>query len=271
VLSRLFALVVLLALIGGGLYYWKLEGRGLATPEALGEVAPGLRDSATTGAVKGAFRLNRHLKPYSIHVETEEGVVTLRGAVAREELRDLAGRVAAAVPGVTQVVNHLRVVPEAAPTPGGNDRSLGESLDDEALEVQVRLALSLNSELAGTDIEVSAFRREVTLAGRVATETQRLVAVRVARDTPGVSSVSDRLELAGAERTGGRAAVERALADNPNLAGYAIEVKEGAGGLVLVGRVRTGAEKDLAGLLARNATRKPVENRLEIVPAERQN
>jgi osmotically-inducible protein OsmY len=270
-LSRLFALVVLLALIGGGLYYWKLEGRGLLPPEALGEVAPGLRDSATTGAVKGAFRLNRHLKPHRIGVKTEEGVVTLRGEVPREELRDLAGDVAAAVPSVRQVVNHVRVAPETAPAPAASERTLGESLDDETLELRVRLAFSLNRDLEGTDIQVSAFRREIVLAGRVATEAQQRLAVRIARDTPGVVSVTDRLLSMGGAKAGGPADVERALAENRHLTGYAIEVKEETGRLVLAGRVGTGAEKDLAELLARNATQLQIENRLEIVPAESQN
>jgi osmotically-inducible protein OsmY len=267
----LLALLVLVALIGGGLYYWKLEGRGLLPPEALGEVAPGRRDGATTGAVKGAFRLNRHLKPHRIGVKTEEGVVTLRGEVPREELRELAGDVAAAVPSVRQVVNHVRVAPEAAPAPAASERTLGESLDDETLEVRVRLAFSLNRELEGTDIQVSAFRREVVLAGRVTTEAQQRLAVRVARDTPGVVSVADRLVPLRGGKGGGPADVERALAENRHLAGYAIEAKEEAGRLVLVGRVRTGAEKDLAELLARNATRLTVESRLEIVPAKPQN
>jgi osmotically-inducible protein OsmY len=268
---RFLAFVVLLVLIGGGLYYWKFEGRGLMPPEALGEVAPGLRDGATTGAVKGAFRLNRHLKPHRIDVSTEEGVVTLRGELPREELRELAGDVAAAVPSVLQVVNHVRVSADAAPAPATNERTLGESLDDEALKVQVRLALSLNRELEGTDIQVSAFRREVVLAGRVATEAQRRLAVRIARDTPGVASVADRLVPMGGGEDGGPSAVERALSENRNLAGYAINVEEEAGRLVLVGRVRTGAEKDLAELLARNVTQLPVESRLEIVSAEPQN
>jgi osmotically-inducible protein OsmY len=267
-LSRLFALVVLLALIGGGLYYWKLEGRGLFSSEALGEMAPGLRDGATTGAVRGAFRLNRHLKPHGIDVTTEEGVVTLRGEVPREELRELAGDVAAAVPSVRQVVNHVRVDSEASAAPAPNERTLGESLDDETLEVRVRLAFSLNRELEGTDIQVSAFRREIVLAGRVATEAQQRLAVRIARDTPGVASVTDHLVPLGGGKDGGPADVERALAENRHLAGYAIEVKDEAGRLVLMGRVRTGAEKDLAELLARNATQLSVESRLEIVPAE---
>jgi len=270
-LSRLFALVVLFALIGGGLYYWKLEGRGLLPPEALGEVVPGLRDGATTGAVRGAFKLNRHLKPHRIDVETEAGVVTLRGEVPREELRELAGDVAAAVPTVQQVVNHVRVDSEASAAPAPNERTLGESLDDETLEIRVRLAFSLNRELEGTDIEVSAFRREIVLAGRVATEAQQRLAVRIARDTPGVVSVTDRLAPMGGAKAGGPAAVERALVENRNLAGYAIEVREEAGRLVLVGRVGTGAEKDLAELLARNVTQLSVESRLEIVPAEPQN
>ena len=268
---RFLAFVVLLALVGGGLYYWKAGDQRVRPPESLGEVGRQLRDAKTTAAVKGAIGLNRHLRPHSIEVETEDGVVALRGRIPTDELSRLAEEVTAAVPDVRQVVNHLRVSGEPPPPPPGSDRSLGESLDDGAVEVQVRLAFSLDRRLKGTDVQVSAFRRAVTLSGEVADDGQRRVAVRIARDTGGVESVEDRIRLKGeveARQAGGgdAAHVERALAANPNLAAYGIEVAQEGGRLVLRGRVRTGAEKDLAGLVAQGAAGSPVENRLEIRP-----
>lgn len=263
-LQRLFALVILLVLVGGGLYYWKVEGRGLPAPGSLGEVGDRIEDTAITGAVKGALELNRHLAPYALTVDTEDGVVTLRGRVASREDRERAVAVVAAVPRVRQVVDHLKLEPGTRTAPPSDERSLGETLDDHALEVRVRLAFSLNRGLEGSDLRVSAFRHAVTLSGRARSDSQRTLAVQVARDTSGVSGITDSITV-GTELAGrGRVAAERALEANPHLSAYRIRVRETEGRIVLTGRVRTGAEKDLAEVLARDAAGLAVDNRLKV-------
>ena len=266
-LKRLFALVVLLALVAVALHHSRMLPTGFL-PGDLGAVGERLEDARVTASVKAALRLNRLTRDAPVEVASENGVVTLRGQVPGEAAREAATRLAGAVPDVRQVVSHLAIVPSVPPPEG---RSLGESLDDRALEVEVRLALKLRRELAGSDVEVTAFRRAVTLGGVVPTEAARLIAVETARDTAGVEGVEDGLRVAGEgprdrPPPGGRQAAERALRENRHLARYSLEVGEEGGRLVLRGRVATGAEKDLAGLLARDAAGGPVENALQIRP-----
>jgi osmotically-inducible protein OsmY len=192
VLRRLFTLVVLLVLVAAGLIYFKLVPAGLL-PKNLGLLGQRLEEAKLTGTVRTALRLNRLTKDGQVDVSSEEGVVTLRGEVGSGEAAEAAARVAGAVPDVKQVVSHLKVV--ASPPPGAEGRSLGENLDDRALEVGVRLALSLRRELRGSDIEVRAFRRQVTLAGEVGSDVARQVAVQTARETAGVAGVKDDLRL----------------------------------------------------------------------------
>jgi len=267
VLRRLFALMFLLALLGAALYYSGLLPRNFL-PRGLGPMAHRLGEAKVTAAVKAALRLNRLTKDAAIDVSSEDGVVTLRGEVGSDEAQKSAEQVAGAVPEVRQVVSHLKVV--AGPDRPAEGRSLGESLDDRALEVGVRLALSLRRELQGSDIEVRAFRRQVTLTGEARSEAAHRVAVDTARETDGVTGVTDELRAPGptSERSPGarRDAVERAVASNPHLAKYSIRVAQEDGRLVLHGRVRSGAEKDLAGVLAREAARGPIENALQIRP-----
>jgi len=248
VLRRLFTLVVLLALLAAGLYYLKLLPAGLV-PKDLGLFGQRLEETKLTASVKAALRLNRLTKDGRVDVSSEEGVVTLRGEVGSGEAAEAAARVAGAVPDVRQVVSHLKVVP--SPPPGAEGRSLGENLDDHALEVEVRLALSLRRELRGSDIEVRAFRRQVTLAGEVGSDVARQVAVQTASPPGGGPDVD---------------AVRKALRTNPSVGEYGIDVATEDGRLVLRGQVRTRAEKDLAGLLARDAAGAPVENALQIHP-----
>lgn len=268
-MRRLFGLLILLGLLGAGLYYWRYRATGVP-PRNLTDLTQALQDTKTTAEVKAALGLNRTLKPYSIEVATERGVVSLRGDVPSDGERATAERVASAVPNVRRVINHVRISPGAA-VPDARERTLGESLDDHTLEVQVRLALDLNRELQGTEINVKAFRRGVTLSGEASAPAQQRLAEQVARETAGVGDVKNEIRVrpstpSTAAAGNRRAAVEEALAANKNLKPYRIKAREEDGRLILAGRVRTGAEKDLAGLLARDAAGMPVENALEVRP-----
>lgn len=192
-MKRLLALLVLLAIGAAALYYWKnkpasaeaaAHGAAAEARQALDTVGQKLKETRYTGSVKAAFELNRELAPLPIDIDsTENGVVTLKGAVPSEELKALAGRVAEAVPNVAHVDNQL-LVGTPAPAVGGD---------------------------------------------------------RVGR-------------------------VQQALHANSSLGAAAITVREEGGRVVLTGRVRTAAEKDLAGLLARDAAGGTVENHLSVGP-----
>jgi len=278
-MRRLFALLVLLVLVGVGLYYWKYKPAGASPQRALGSVGEKLRGARTTGEVKAALELNRNLKPYPIDVDTTgDGVVALKGEVPREDFKAEAGRLAAAVPGVREVRNEIRIDP-ALPPPAEGGRTLGENFDDKALEAKVKLAFSLNKGLDDTHLSVRAYRREVTVGGTVETPEQHQLALKLASETSDVIKVDDEIQRPGqsaapvaaaspaapAAAPGDRAkAAKRALAATPSLAGYDIQVREEGGRLVLSGRVKTAAEKDLAGLVARDATGAPIDNALEV-------
>ena len=278
-MRRLFTLLVLLVLVGAGLYYWKYRPTGTSPQQAFGSVGEKLRGAKTTAEIKAALELNRNLKPYPIHVDaTGDGVVALQGEVPREDFKAEAGRVVAAVPGVREVRNEIRIDPALSP-PAEGGRTLGENFDDKALEAKVKLAFSLNKGLDGTHLSVRAYRRDVTLGGTVETPEQHQLALKVAGETSDVMKVNDEIRLRGqsagpvaaaspatpAAAPGDQAkAAKRALAATPSLARYDIQVREEGGHLVLSGRVKTAAEKDLAGLVARDATGAPIDNTLEV-------
>ena len=298
-MRRVLALLVVGALVLGVLYYWKYQPGRLPhlRSEKLGEVGTKLgevgetvgeklRATKTKGAVKAALELNRNLNSYPIEVDAhDDGTVVLRGSVPSEAVRADATRVATGVPDVARVDNQLRVDAALAAS-SGEGRSFGENFDDHALEAKVRMAYSLSKDMKGSDVKVAAYRREVTLSGTVASETQRQAALQIAQQTPQVSAVKDTLAVAGSPagssvppavpaasvpaRAGTPAdparAAQTALAANPNLAGFVLKAQMVGGRLVLTGRVRTGAEKDLAGVVARDAASAAVENNVIVQP-----
>ena len=216
-MKRLLALIVLVAIAAVAFYYWKYrpataqqaaQGAASEAREALDTVGQKLKQTKYTGSVKAAFELNRELAPLPIDIDsTETGVVTLKGQAPSEELKALAGRVAASVPGVAQVVNDLAVSAAAAPAQGP--------------------AYGASSAAPPPD-------------GRAG-----------APAVPG----SDRARR-----------VEQALRANPSLGTYDIRVRDEGGRVALSGRVRTAAEKELAGLLARDAAGGAVDNGLVVGP-----
>jgi hypothetical protein len=67
-------------------------------------------DAALTAKVKTALSLNKRIPAGNINVDSSDGVVTLRGDVADEPTRMLAGTIAQETPGVREVRNHLFAV-----------------------------------------------------------------------------------------------------------------------------------------------------------------
>ena len=298
-MRRVFALLVVGALVVGVLYFWKYQPGRLPhlQSDKLGEVGTKLgqvgetvgeklRATKIKGGVKAALELNRNLNSQPIEVDAhDDGTVVLRGGVPTEAIRTEAGRVASGVPDVARVDNQLRVDPALAAS-SGEGRSFGENFDDHALEAKVKLAYSLSKDMKGADVKVAAFRREVTLGGTVVSEAQRQAALQIAQQTPQVAAVKDGLAVAGAPPAGAAApgapaasaparagaladparAAQTALATNPNLAGFVLKAQMVGGRLVLTGRVRTGAEKDLAGVVARDAASAAVENNVIVQP-----
>ena len=66
-------------------------------------------DAAITAAVKAKLAADGDINPFNIDVDTNEGVVTLQGTVAKDEARDKAERLARETDGVQRVINLIKV------------------------------------------------------------------------------------------------------------------------------------------------------------------
>lgn len=186
-MKRFLGLIVLIALVVIALYYWRNQpardqrtvdnsvAQARNAIEKVGDkIGDKFRQTKIAGEVKAAFELNRDLGASKIDIDTNDsGAVTLKGQVPSERVRALAGRVAAAVPDVTQVTNQLTVDSSLAPAGAEGGRTVGENFDDKALVAKVNLAFSLNRELKGTDLKVQSYQRHLTLGGQVDGESQR--------------------------------------------------------------------------------------------------
>lgn len=66
-------------------------------------------DAAITAAVKAKLTADGDINPFNIDVDTNDGVVTLQGTVAKDEARSNAERLARETDGVQRVINLIKV------------------------------------------------------------------------------------------------------------------------------------------------------------------
>jgi osmotically-inducible protein OsmY len=71
--------------------------------------SPVVSDADITTQIKSKFAADGDINPFNIDVDTNEGVVTLKGTVKRQTTRRRAAQLARRVSGVRRVVNLIKV------------------------------------------------------------------------------------------------------------------------------------------------------------------
>lgn len=243
----LFFILILFALVLGFFYFYQ-GGELPVIGESLGDVK-------ISTSVKAALALHQDLSGRPVSVRTHDAVVTLSGRVGSDEEKAAAEEVAESVDGVRRVDNLIAVTPELGSQQTRSDRSLGQKLDDTALAAKVKGAFALHRDLRHLDIRVEAREGKVFLEGRVDTPAQAEMARTRARTVEGVQDVDSRLAVMGEAEAGGDLGtrIEAVFAENDNLAPYRLRAYARNDSLVLEGEVATGAERELAQLLAERA------------------
>ena len=188
---RLALLVVVLAVLGAAVFYLRTNPDKAPWKGGVASVQEKVSTVRLGAEVRAALSLRESLKNLDISVSAEKDVVTLRGKVPSAEVSKTVESVASSVPGVRQVVNFLEIDNTVGTgSQESDDRTIGERVDDEALELKVRAAFKLDKSLADAGFEVKAMKRVIRLASPSATAEQKKRAVEVARSIEGVASVS---------------------------------------------------------------------------------
>jgi hypothetical protein len=150
---------------------------------------------------------------------------------------------------------------------------VGSDLRDVKITGAVKTALSLNRSLNDYPINVSTDDHVVTLRGRVDRAEARTQIERLVAEVPDVHRVVNQIDIGPVETktaSGGGSleqravAAQRALDANASLHGLALRVQVDGSRLVLRGQVSSAAERDLAGVLAREAAGTPVDNSVAV-------
>jgi len=245
----------------------------LATATGLAAVSPALvigddmgrqlTEARQEGSIWTAIALNRHLNPFKIDIDVENGTAVLTGTVESDIDRDLAEQVALGIEGVESVDNRLQVDSNVERREAG-EPTLADRLGDATLTATVKSKLLWNRNTEGLDIKVETEGGVVTLSGEADNSAARELAGRLAEDTDGVRSVRNDIKVSGmttaaAKVQGAADDVGTTLSDawitskvkssflfSSNLSSLDISVATENGKVTLSGTVHSSEEKALA-------------------------
>ena len=136
-------------------------------------------DSWITSKTKIALFADSRVPGASVHVETQKGMVYLRGKVESDEAKKAAEDVTRGVEGVQGVKNELQVVPASA-------KKTVEAKDEDITK-QVKERFKADPKLKSLDIRTD--NGVVTLQGKLPSINDSARASQMAREVPGVRSV----------------------------------------------------------------------------------
>jgi osmotically-inducible protein OsmY len=158
-------------------------------------------DGWITTKVQSQFYLDRDLRGRHIDVTTREGIVTLAGEVRTEAERQEALRIARETDGVRRVEERLTVRPETdrdRPDPTAErdgEPGIRDRVDDAWVTTKIQSQFFLDRDIKGRNIDVTTRQGVVTLSGEVESDAERENALRIARETEGVTRVDDQLRI----------------------------------------------------------------------------
>ncbi|MGY8811662.1 MAG: BON domain-containing protein [Pseudomonadales bacterium] len=230
-----------------------------------------MAEARQEGSVWTAIALNRHLNPFEIDVDVENGVAKLTGEVENDVDRDLAEEVAMSIDGVTKVDNQLAVNPDVETKKSADgEQTLSQSFSSATTTATIKSKLLWNSNTEGLDVNVTTKNGVVNLSGTAQSEAAKDLAGMLAKDTDGVRRVDNEIRVnadataaAKAQNTADDAG--EAISDawitskikssyllSSNLSGLDISVDTKNGVVALSGTAMSSAEKDLAIRTAKN-------------------
>lgn len=154
-----------------------------------------LDDATVTSRIQAKYFLDPTIKGRRIQVDTQGGIVTLRGEVASDHERAQALLLARTTEGAERVEDALTVNAGIDAPAAASDVPVPSKADDEALTALVQSRFGDDASLKGASIEVTAKDGVLLLDGAVPTAAAKQRALSIARGTDGVVQVVDRIRV----------------------------------------------------------------------------
>jgi hyperosmotically inducible periplasmic protein len=155
---------------------------GCSSTQTVGEE---LDDATITTKVEAKMAGDPDVSAFNVDVDTNEGVVRLSGTVENPEAKTEAEKLARETEGVRRVINDIKV----------GERDMGDRMSDTAITTKIKAKITGDPDLNPFNINVDTKDGVVTLRGTVKHADSKAEAEKLARDTEGVKSVENMLQV----------------------------------------------------------------------------
>ena len=152
-------------------------------------------DSVITTKIKAEYVKDKQVSALNIKVDTDDkGVVTLSGnAKSRSEV-DKAVKIARDTKGVTSVTNNIVVVDASGKKT--MTENVKEEVGDSVITTKIKAEYAKDKTVSATSVKVETDDKGVvTLSGTVKSKAEADQAVKLARNTKGVTSVKNEINV----------------------------------------------------------------------------
>lgn len=151
-----------------------------------------VEDASITASVKSKLLWNSETEGLDMNVDTQRGVVTLKGNADNSARKELAGRIASNTHGVRQVINQLQIKDDRGVTEKAENVAddTAMAISDGWITTKVKSSLAMTKNVDAFDINVDTKDGAVSLSGTVSSSAERALAEQVARNIRGVKSVN---------------------------------------------------------------------------------
>jgi len=270
VIGTILSIVVVL-LIAVGVWYY-VQGKDGSVKAAWSSIKESSHDAATTTKVRTALMLSKHVSPFGIDVNTNQGVVSLTGHVPSEEVKAMAGVIAQDTSGVKELHNELVIDPGTRPNPEAG--RLTERVADLEIKMVIEDTLHKNAELKDRPIELTVRERKVNLNGVVETESQKNLAQQIAWGVQGVVAVTNNLSVTTPNTTPEDKLAKRVEFELYSTKAFSLntlQIHSLDGTVTLAGSVSSRAEKLLAEKVAQTVSGvRKVVNNLSVIGGDKE-
>jgi len=150
-----------------------------------------VEDATITATIKSKLLWNSNTDGLDIHIDTNNGKVTLSGSASNDAEKSLAGRIAKESDGVVGVKNDLALV-NKSDTVVKSQPAVAKpqpTMSDGWITAKVKSSLMFTRGVDSLDIKVTTRDGVVSLQGVVDSTAERELAIRVAQDIRGVKKV----------------------------------------------------------------------------------
>lgn len=152
-------------------------------------------DASITSAVKSRLLWSKYSNNSTTKVTTQLGKVVLSGTTHDAASKDFAGRLTMNTRGVMAVNNQLVINSKEPGLDTGAKRGAhetGQVIADSWITTKVKSTYLYSSNVSGSAITVNTTKGIVSLTGKVASGAEKALAIELAQNTRGVSSVNSK-------------------------------------------------------------------------------